>query len=189
MAVSKKIQMAAEEKIEKHQKRMDLDILELDFIDWLKQIKLPIDSKSDLWIDYLQVTPPTPEDKELESGLKVRLSLKLFTKENKYLISVLESFNQNKKGRYALCCHVNWKGPERRIQKMVDEGYVGHFDDILKSRHTIWAQTLVVGGLQEALNCVAKAILEHELVCEPSGEDNFFKMPHVRTKFPQPDDI
>ncbi len=66
--------------------------------------------------------------------------------------------------------HVNWKSNEWRLQKALEEVYTGQFDDALKAKHTIWAQTFRQWQLHEALNGCALAILGQELAGESCTE-------------------
>ncbi|MCX6835236.1 MAG: hypothetical protein NTW07_08920, partial [candidate division Zixibacteria bacterium] len=96
------------------------------------------------------------------------------------------------RGNYLISVYVNWKAPERQMQKLVEEGYRGHFDDVLRGRHTLWAQTFRSGDLGEALDCCAKAILSNELVSRPDAARDFekIKIPlPTAARFPKPEEF
>ncbi|MFQ5454426.1 MAG: hypothetical protein ACE5D6_09615, partial [Candidatus Zixiibacteriota bacterium] len=59
-----------------------------------------------------------------------------------------------------------WKDQEWHIQKILDQTYNDEFNDVLKAKHTIWAQTFREHELHEALNSSLIAIMGNELVGE-----------------------
>ena len=170
---------------------LDVEAARSELLHWLTEMKLPPGSKASAWEGLIQVFPGKPEEDSATSGVRLRLALPLATKENKYLIAVLECLELDSRGTYLICVYVNWKAPERQMQKLVEEGYRGHFDDVLRGRHTLWAQTFRSGELTSALACCAKAILSNELVSRPETglESETFRItsPAV-ARFPKPED-
>lgn len=160
---------------------MNIEGVRGDLLDWLAEFRLPSGSQAQSWADLVQVFPAEPEDKEATSGVRIRLALRMATKENQYLIAIMECLARDSRGVYLLSVHVNWKPREQQIQKLVEEHYRGHFDDVLRARHTLWAQTFRDGELSEALTSSVKAILSNELVAQKLPEIDCEKLKH-----PQP---
>jgi hypothetical protein len=148
---------------------MDVEAARVELVQWLAEIKLPPGCQATTWEGLIQAFPSKSEEKSETAGVRLRLALPLSTKENKYLIAVLECLEPDSRENYLISVYVNWKAPERQMQKLVEEGYRGHFDDVLRGRHTLWAQTFRSGELADALDCCAKAILSNELVSRPDG--------------------
>jgi hypothetical protein len=160
--------------VDQHQKElplMDVEKMRQGVLDWLRQIRYPSGSPGSSWEDLLRVYPTEEGDKQLESGVIIRLALALHTTQNAYLLSLMECLAPDSREVYILCAHVNWKESEKRLQKSLDEGYVGSFEDVLRARHTVWAQTFRESELPEALNSCALALLGRELVAHgPAAE-------------------
>ena len=161
---------------------MDTEDTKQTLLDWLTQIKFPAYPKASSWEECIQIFPSKPEDQKRESGLDIRLALRLYTKENTYLICIMECLNPESRGIYILTTHINWKADEWQVQKDIEERYLGEFNDMPRSRHIIWAQTFRPKELQEALNASAIAILGHELVGEHISDS---KEEPVKTPFSQ----
>ena len=170
---------------------MDVEATRAELMSWLAEVKLPPGCRAGHWENLIQVFPTTHEEAGLKSGVRLRLALPLSTRENKYLIAILECLELDSRENYLVAVYVNWKAPERSIQKMVEEGYRGHFDDVLRGRHTLWAQTFRLRELTNALDCCAKAILSNELVARSDavadGEKIKITSPSV-ARFPKQED-
>ena len=155
--------------IQQHQKSlplMDVEKIRQEFLEWLRQLRCPVGSNGTSWGDSLRVYPPEEGDKLLDSGVRIRLALTLRTAGNSYVLSILECLAPDSREVYILCAHVNWQEGEKRLQKSLDEVYAGSFEDVLRARHTIWAQTFRESELAGALNSCALAVLGHELVAD-----------------------
>lgn len=173
---------------------MDIEEVKKELLQWLEELKLSPTSESMDWEGRIKVCPADAVDHELDSGTRVRLSLRLDTQKNRYLISIMESLNIYSRENYILSLHVNWNETERQMQRMVDQAYTGGFADTLKAKHVLWAQTFRMGGLSEALNHCAAAILGNELTAETTTEDHdrtptLSVFPTVKVGFPRQDDI
>jgi len=167
---------------------MDVEAVKADLLGWLAELKLPSGCKAASWADLIHVFPANPEDIKQTSGVRVRLALQLNTRQNKYLVSVMECLNRDSRGVYLISVHVNWRVPERQVQKLIDENYRGHFDDVLRARHTLWAQTFRPEELGEALGSCVKAILSNELVAAKPQEPELEPIKHPQglpPRFPQ----
>ena len=143
---------------------MDVEKVRREVLDWLRQVKYPAGSDGDSWEDDLRVYPPGEGDKKVKSGLKVRLALTLQTARNTYLLSIMECLAPDSREVYILSAYVNWQTNEKRFQEALDRGYLGRFEDVLRARHTVWAQTFRENELHEALDACARALLGNELV-------------------------
>ncbi len=168
---------------------MDIDAVKEEVLTWLEQIRYPGSGEHETWENCMTITPPLPEERKLESGLRIRIRFRLFTEKNQYLISILESLDPASRGNYILATHVNWQEKERQLQKLVEQAYKGQFDDLLKARHTIWIQTFRIGELFDGLNSCAVAILENELVDKSRCQSDVavFKVQPIITNFPDQD--
>jgi hypothetical protein len=143
------------------------------------------------WSDAIEVFPPEERDASETEGHRVRLTLRLFTSGNQYLIAVTESLDPNNRGIYSLTCCVNWQIPEKRRQQAIDETYLGGFQDGLRSKHILWAQTIRWGDAHDALSGCAAVILANELLPEPRKNLTTERVSiptNVATKFPAPAD-
>ncbi len=171
MPVSQKVKDAVLTELQKSEPLMDVEAIKKEFLEWLASLPLPSSSSVKQWEECLRLYPSTPEERHLTSGVRVRLSLPLYTHTNKYLIVIMESLTPASRGIYFLSAHVNWQEKEWRRHKALEELYHGKSEDSLKAIHTIWAQTFRQGELAEALNDCAKAMLGHELVGKPCEEE------------------
>ena len=170
MPVSKEVKEAVLNELQKDEPLMDIEGIKQELLDWLAQIPFPAYPGAVCWEDCLQAFPAAPDEKQQKSGISIRLTLPLYTRENKYLIAIMESLDPASRGVYFLSVHANWKSNERCLQKALEEAYTGLFDDALKAKHAIWVQTFQKGELHEALNGCALAILGQELVGESYTE-------------------
>jgi hypothetical protein len=170
---------------------MDLEAVKTEMLAWLAELKLPVGSTVDSWDSLIREFPAQPDEDNSRAGLRVRLALRLYTGQNQYLISIMENLNPDSRDIYVVSAHVNWKSDERRMQKLVDEGYLGQFNNLLRAKHTLWAQTFRMKELADALNSCATAILANELTPEPAP--NLKQKPVARRqplspRFPKPVD-
>ena len=166
MPVPKEVKEAVLNQLRKDDPLMDIEGTKQELLDWLAQIPFPAYPGAACWEDCLQAFPAAPEEKQQKSGISIRLTLPLYTRENKYLIAIMESLDPASRGVYFLSVHANWKSNEQCLQKALEEAYTGQFDDALRAKHAIWVQTFQKGKLHEALNGGALAILGQELVGE-----------------------
>ena len=170
---------------------MDAEALKSDLVRCLADLKLPAGSKAESWDDLVQFFPAPKDDESRTSGVRMRLALRLFTSANTYLLSVMECLDFDSRGVYLIAVHVNWTLPEQHVQKLVEESYQGHFDDVLRARHTLWAQTFRPREFSDAVACCFKAILSHELIAAPdaesAGQQVLRPQPAV-ARFPKPDE-
>ncbi len=160
---------------------MDVDAIKAEFVGWLQQVEFPlgkieniaeksldnIEDKTGGWSKSIKVFPTVEEDRSLIKGIKVRLSLQLYTEKNRYLITIWESMNPKSREHYILCVNVNWDETELRLQKNLETIYTGRFNRSLRAQHTIWAQNFQAGQLGEGLDAAAVAILSYELKSDP----------------------
>ncbi len=167
MSRKEEFKQAIKKQMMKIQPRMDINEVKQELLDWLEQLDFSFPGEMESWMDRIKVFPPEPGETEMESGVRMRLLLRLYTQENRYLLSIMECLDPNARGAWLISVHVNWKINEWRMQKALEKSYRGKFDDSLKARHTVWAQTVLPGGLWDALNSCALAILANELVAEP----------------------
>lgn len=190
MPVSNKLKSAVKKQLLKKESLMDVKEYRLKMLGWLAQFDFPAYPKARSWTEVLQSFPTLPGEETKESGLKVRLALYLYTRQCPYLITVIENFNHDSRGVYILSAHVNWKGREKRLQRTLEAGYTGKFEDILRAKHTVWAQTFRESEFIEALNSCAVAMLGREFVgqvgCNDEGKPVLRTGPFHAT-FPQPD--
>jgi len=162
---------------------MNLEAIKSELLQWLAELKLPPGIEATNWEELLQEFPSDPDDNR-ESGLAVRLALRLCTRENRYLISIMECLDPDSRGVGIVSAHVNWQAYERMIQKAIDESYRGQFDDLLRAKHTLWVQTFRPRELVEALNYCAMAILSNELTVEPDRNMEIEAIPHTQPTAP-----
>jgi len=151
-------------------RRMNLEKIQAELQSWLSELQLPGSVPVKSWDEFLKVHPATQEDSEATTGIRLRVTLRLYTNSHQYLISIMESLDVKDAGNHLLSVHVNWEGAELRKHKALDETYSGKFNDRLKAKHTIWAQSFQLGELADALNASAVAILGHELKAKPPNE-------------------
>lgn len=187
MAVDKETRDIVQKELEKQQPLMDMADMKKDFLSWLAELKFPASPDAASWEDCLKTFPSTEKDRNLDSGRQMRLALKLHTRENQYVISIIEDFNLSSRGIYTICVHVNWNLDEWQKQKMVDTGYKNEFDDSPKARHIIWGQTFRPGGLSSALNACTIAILGNELTHQSQNKtigERLRRPPVAKVSFP-----
>jgi len=186
MAVDQKTREAIAKKLRKEIKLMDVDEVKKEVVEWLDDIPYPEYPNKNSWAECVTTYPAKPEDKELESGIRLRISFKLYTADNEYLVSMLESLSPESRNTYFLTVHLNWKKHEKLVQEKIEMNYRGHFDDILKAKHTVWAQTFEMPEIREALGNAAKAILGLELKGDPPEITGGIpiQVPLVKTHFP-----
>jgi len=190
MPISDQAKQAMLIELKKHEPLMDIESTRRELLDWLEQLPFPAYPDVSRWEDCVKTFPLDENDKKSDSGLRIRLAVRLFTAQNRYVISIMESLDPSSRGVFILTAHVNWKESERKKQMMVDRGYIGHFDDVLKARHTIWAQTVRQGELHDGLNSCATAILGNELTgrCRDDAEGTPVTIgPPQRITLPDPD--
>jgi hypothetical protein len=170
---------------------MNVEKMREELLSWLAVMKLPVGVEAESWEDLIQVFPAEEGEQEMDTGVRARLALRLSTRENRYLISILESLEPDSRGTYLIGAHVNWKSDELKKQQRVDREYRGTYDDLLRSRHVLWAQTFREGELEEALNSCALAIMNNELVAEPTPALETKPIPRQQAsppEFPTADD-
>ncbi len=186
MPISRKTREAVKEELLKNQPLMDLEIVRRDLFRWLEQLPCP-DGLSNGWEDSVRVFPVAPEEVNLTQGICVRLTLRLNTSHNRYIIALMESLTPTSRGVYFATVHVNWREEEFRVQELLEKTYVGHFDDALKAKHNIWTQTFRIHELFNCLNSCALAILGHELRKRPEKKEIGTSLSHpiiTSTDFP-----
>jgi len=169
MADAKTIKKKMQEQVRKEQakgRRLPADKLKEQLLNWLAEIRIPTGTAADSWEDLIQEFP-TNKDEVPESGLELRLAIRLATRENRYLITVMECMSLDSRGIGIVSTHINWKPNERRIQATVEKTYTGEFDDILRAKHTLWAQSFKIEDFMAALCNCAIAILSMELTVAP----------------------
>lgn len=159
---------------------------------WLAELKFPGHSNGSEWQDVVIEREPTEAELKAISGVKVRFGIRLYTRENQYLISIFESLGPDNVGNFILTVHVNWQALELRKRQEIEQSYGSEFDPTLRPKHTIWAQTFREGGMAEALNSGAVAILGHELQPSPPKEKSLGEtvkpQPTQAPVFPDTDD-
>jgi hypothetical protein len=154
-------------------------------------LKLPAGSSAQSWEELIQTFPALPSELNETSGVRMRLALRLFTTDNTYLISVMECLERDSRGTYLISVHVNWSLQERQVQKMVEESYRGQFDDTLRAKHALWAQTYRSREFPDALAACFKAILSHELKAGLERNESATPINPVLptvARFPEPDE-
>jgi hypothetical protein len=188
MSLKLDLQKLLQKEIRQSQPLINIDEVKEEFLAWLSEVRFPAHPNAASWEECLQVFPPELEEKELLSGRRIRLALRLYTRENQYLIALSENLASESRGVYSLSVHVNWREKEKLLQKQVEETYTGHFDDSLRAKHTLWAQTVRIKDIQDALGSCATAILGNELVGreESKIEKTPVNKPHqTRINFPE----
>jgi len=170
---------------------MNVEATKADLLKWLADLKLPSGSTAQSWDELIQIFPASPSEQNEASGVKMRLALRLFTVENTYLVSVMECLERDSRGVCLISVHVNWRLPERQVQKMVEESYRGQFDDTLRAKHALWAQTYRSREFPDALSACFKAILSHELKAGQLPDESMTPIHPVLSAvahFPKPDE-
>ena len=89
----------------------------------MAELHFPVSPEVHSWDDCLKVTPPTDEDRASEEGHRVRFSLNLHTKENHYLILIIENLASDSREVYAISVHVKWRKDEWQMQRLADTNY------------------------------------------------------------------
>lgn len=171
MAVSKETKKAVANQLRSQLPLMDIQKTKLVFLSWLKQMKFPGYGKVQSWDDWIFESEEESPDEIPTSGTKVRLSAKLYTATNRYLISILELLEIKSRENYIVCVHTGWKDDELRIRRRIEKEYTGNFNENLRAKHTVWAQNFKNGELFDALNACGAAILARELADEPPADE------------------
>lgn len=187
MPVSDETKSAVKSELLKDEPLMDLPAIKKDLLKWLEQWPVPGDSEGG-WEQLVQEFPAEPEEAKADKGICIRLTVRLNTSTNRYMIAVLESLDPHSRAVYFATVHVNWNENELRIQEAVEQSYAGHFDGQLKAKHNLWTQTFRLHELHKALNSCAMAILGHELTAQPEKDDDGERVPHdiiTPTAFPE----
>ena len=148
------------------ERRLPPDKLREMLLNWLAEIKIPAGTDADSWEDLIQVFPVN-EDEERDTGLEILFAVRLATRDNRYLITIMRSLWLDHPSVGIVSTHVNWKPTERRMQAAVEKTYTGEFEDILRTKHTLWAQTFEIHEFTDALDSCAVAILSKELTAAP----------------------
>lgn len=171
-----------------HKDIMNIELIRAELIDWLSQISFPAYPNAASWEECI-VTYPEKNDKKVPpgDGIKLRLSLKLYTTQHHYLLSIIECFNPDASKVGILTIHVNWDEKEYNIQKSIETSYKQQFEDSLHARQTIWAQSFYFTEFCEALNSCALAILGNELLgsSEDKNRQTIKHPPSIKTSFPK----
>lgn len=156
----------------------NLETAKHNILDWLNQIKFPMYSNCTDWEDCLIVhADETEQAIPPQDGFKLRFNLKLYTMHHSYLLSIIECFSTQDKKVGIITVHQNWDEKEFKIQKAIETSYQKNFQDALRAKQTIWAQTFFEDKLFEGLNSCALAILGNELKGEPQKKEvTTFKM-------------
>lgn len=181
MTVSKELQNAVVDHLLEQLPLMDVEAIKEEFIAWLEEMDFPLYKEAKNWSEVIKVFPTLDNDKSLVKGIKVRLSLQLYTSQNRYLVTIWESMNPKSREHYILCVNINWDETEQRIQKNLETLYTGSFNRSLRARHTIWAQNFKAGELGAGLYASSKAILSEELQGVPpaSPKENRIEIKQV----------
>ena len=156
---------------------MDIPGIKAEMMEWLKRLPLPKGTKADGWEQLIWVFPSNDNEKELYEGLRIRISLKLNTTSNHYIISIIESLTPASRNKYIIAVYSGWKKDEWVLQKQIEEKYKGRFDDIISPKNVIWVQNFEAGSLHDALTSCAIAILGHEL-CERNEKSEIIPISH-----------
>jgi len=192
VATKEAIKQAIRDQYQRDLPFMNVENVKMVVLDWLAEVKFPDYLKAESWSDCIKTFRVDPEERKLDSGIRVRLVLPLYTRENRYMISLTEDLNPHSREIYTLCLYVNWKDDELQMQKTVEDAYSGGFIDTLKARNVLWAQTFKLQDLREALNCCAVAIMGHELVGKPPKTEMKVEplgpIRPTKTSFPAPDE-
>ncbi|MDH3892265.1 MAG: hypothetical protein OEV49_14400 [candidate division Zixibacteria bacterium] len=177
MPVSKATKSAVKKELLKGEPLMDLAATKEELLRWLEQWPAPGDKEAG-WEEMVREFPAEPEDAKSEKGTCIRLTVRLNTGTNRYMITLLESLDPQSRGVYFATVHVNWKEVEYRRQEAVEQSYAGQFDGSLKAKHNLWTQTFRAKDLAKALNSCAIAILGHELISQPKPAEPGERIPH-----------
>lgn len=170
MPVSDETKSAVKSELLKDEPLMDLPAIKKDLLKWLEQWPVPGDSEGG-WEQLVQEFPAEPDEAKAEKGTSIRLTVRLNTATNRYMIALLESLDPQSRGVYFATVHVNWQEDEYRIQEAVEQSYAGQFDGQLKAKHNLWTETFRLHETGKALNSCAMAILGHELTAQPEKKE------------------
>lgn len=173
-----------------NKKKFQLDETVASLLDWFSQIQFPHYPDAEYWNDIVTVFPDHPNEAEVPSdGLKIRISLKLYTATNAYMITILECLNNDANDINIITVHVNWDETELQVEESLGKKYNKQFTDMLKAKHTIWAQTYRLLELHTALDSCMMAIMGHELKgTAPKTQKEILKHPlHQKAEFPDRD--
>lgn len=171
MPVSNEVKSAVKKELLKNEPLMDLSVIKSDLLRWLEQWPIPGGADGG-WEQLVHEFPAASEDAKADKGACIRLTVRLNTSSNRYMIALLESLDPQSRGVYFATVHVNWKEDEYRQQEAVEQSYAGQFDGMLKAKHNLWTQTFRAHELHKALNSCAIAILGHELTRQPEKKEH-----------------
>ena len=178
MPVSNDVKSAVKNELLRGEPLMNVPAMKKDLLRWLEQWPAPGDADGG-WEQWVHEFPADPEDAKADKGTCIRLTVRLYTNANRYMIALMESLDPQSRGVYFATVHVNWKEDEYRAQEAVEQTYAGHFNGQLKAKHNLWTQTFRVHDVYKALGSCALAILGHELAPPPAPqEDKGERVPH-----------
>jgi len=189
MPISDKIRDSIKVELLKARPLMDVDRVREEIFEWLAEIKGPVFRDVTTWEKNIKVLPLDDEDKSEVAGRRIRFALHFYTKENQYLITIIENLALSSRDVYIISVIVNWSNKERQNQQMIDQAYTGNFEDTLRARHTLWAQTFQIEELHDALSNCAVAILGNELVEKCESKNNGVPLTDIypqNVSFPKP---
>ncbi|MBI4719782.1 MAG: hypothetical protein HY770_00815 [Chitinivibrionia bacterium] len=150
---------------------MNLEKARSELLDWLSQLKFPANDSDKRWDDCLRLFPAAEGEEDLDSGIRLRMSVRLGTRNNQYEISVLECLETSARGTFLACCHLGANEMETQLRRLTTKSTAVRVEDVFKSRATIWVQSFHEGGLLPALDGCGRAILGQELIAlEPPGQ-------------------
>ena len=189
MATYSKLEKIRKAIIQNSKRPFEMEPTVNSLLDWLQQIPFPPYQNKSSWREILNLFPPSENPPELQSGLQVRINFKLYTSQQSYMITLLECLDSDASDINIITVHKNWQHAELLKQKSIDISYHQAFTDMLKAKHTLWAQTYRLLYLHEALNSCLLAIMGNELKGVPPIETKeAVKKPHVQiTAFPDPE--
>lgn len=191
MSISDKIREAIKNELLKARPLMNIERVHEELLQRLSEIKSPAFPDIESWNKNIRVFPPDENEQEESEGGKVRFAVNFYTKENQYLITIIENLGFDSRDVYIISVIVNWSSRERRDQQLVDRAYTGHFEDNLRGRHTLWAQTFQIEELNEAFNNCLAAILGNELVEKKGTDTDSMPLPDIyphQVSFPDSDE-
>ncbi len=173
-----------------NQPLMDVERVRQTLLEWLGSLVLPASAGDIDWSDSIRIWPGDPGEIEINSGRRARLAVRLFTHQNRYVVSFIESLAPSSRGVYTLCCHVDWQDAHRMLSQRIEEAYAGAFLESLRAWQIIWAQTVTYADIFDALNHCAVAMLGYELTNRPpldgSGQGRLAIHPQA-VSFPRQD--
>ena len=171
MADIEDVKAALLEQLQHREASAEVDALTDDFVAWLQMLGPGRDTGAEDWSKRIKVFPTEPGDEQLDSGVRLRIALRLNTNQNRYLISILECLAPADHGVCILTVHMNWIDKELMQQRIVEQTYTGQSDDSLRACHIIWVQNFRRPDFFDALAGAAVAILGRELVTKPPEPD------------------